>query len=856
MRGHSNWILALGFVAIFLGFDAHAQSNSAQIEWRIQNRFRFFGEASDELMSDIYRREDIARRGGRHDRWVRDEWQAFSAVSCRAMLYGLPVDQDYCAKRDADRREYGGAEIRRIHELGRRQNRMFAWDREKAEYVNGYLRPAFYDLEVSLKQASTSSQCIWSVSEKDRDTPINSVTAPCVKAALRVPAIWNKDNRLATIYVSVRDAGGVGSSGQEIQIEDALVVGLGDSFASGEGNPDIPTNWRPLEDHWREMVSKRGPTGTSWFGTRTAAQAVGGAVWLDETCHRSLMSWPAITAMAMAAENEHRAVTFLSFACGGASTFDGFLLPHLHPPGGFEFEFNLPEGPYTRRLAPIGSRGTHGDVPWRSQVDALAWHLCGQKPDNVSQQPIEVFSRVEQFGDWREGVSEAWGSSDRFVNPRRQTGSVCSRPIRRVDRLLVALGGNDLSFAEAIVWTFAPRTSPNPLARFWAHTINSQNQRRVCIEYGQSGCETGPDYRVENATVRYSGDPREYRDYACKEGVRTAPPHRPSANYLVRCFLPVALGQARHSLEAQLQVQESEQDTKLHAWDRHVTWIAYPSEFWRYPGPQTAFPTGIALNSAAPADADLANRDPRLCGDANLVQRDDSLGLTSLQGATDSLFLFRSNMIRNWAFGDTPERFFTATRSEDASIVRNLFDPMNDEIRRAIGPANVLDAHVGPPARPTQRQPIPFPGASDHFPDGEPSAEEVRDVRQMLPEWRGWCADYRLPGDRMGRMSSALMFPSPSENRVDGWDFDAPPWAWRAYAQRSRLFRTPNDSILTQYAGPAISDERTGLRSMQQRILDGFGGMMHPSAEMHAILAGEAIDSARRRAGRDIPERH
>jgi hypothetical protein len=86
---------------------------------------------------------------------------------------------------------------------------------------------------------------------------------------------------------------------QRIRFLDFFIVSIGDSFASGEGNPDIPKN-----------------------ETKT-----GRAEWLSEKCHRSKRSWPyKIYKKILNFTRNKFAVHFTYLACAGASV-DGGVLP-------------------------------------------------------------------------------------------------------------------------------------------------------------------------------------------------------------------------------------------------------------------------------------------------------------------------------------------------------------------------------------------------------------------------------------------------------------------------------------------------------------------------------------------------
>jgi hypothetical protein len=73
-----------------------------------------------------------------------------------------------------------------------------------------------------------------------------------------------------------------------VTLRDLFIVSIGDSFASGEGNPDKP----------RHKLNR--------------------ARWVDAPCHRSALAGPALAAILLEEFDPHSAVTFISFACSGA----------------------------------------------------------------------------------------------------------------------------------------------------------------------------------------------------------------------------------------------------------------------------------------------------------------------------------------------------------------------------------------------------------------------------------------------------------------------------------------------------------------------------------------------------------
>ncbi|UZE51298.1 hypothetical protein ONR75_12195 [Rhodopseudomonas sp. P2A-2r] len=123
----------------------------------------------------------------------------------------------------------------------------------------------------------------------------------------------------------------------QIMVRDVLIAGLGDSIASGEGNPDRPV---ALSDDGFCFRSYLG-TASGMFYRPSRAGFKGGrscdsyeplqawqrqsATWLNSACHRSLYSYQTRTALALAVAYPHIAVTYLPLACSGATIADGLF---------------------------------------------------------------------------------------------------------------------------------------------------------------------------------------------------------------------------------------------------------------------------------------------------------------------------------------------------------------------------------------------------------------------------------------------------------------------------------------------------------------------------------------------------
>lgn len=99
-----------------------------------------------------------------------------------------------------------------------------------------------------------------------------------------------------------------GRSSREVVVEDFLVVAVGDSFASGEGNPERPRDGG-LAAHWADAPGD------------PAAQAAHAAA------HRSTAAWPSLAALALESADPATSVTFVSVAATKARVAAGLLGP-------------------------------------------------------------------------------------------------------------------------------------------------------------------------------------------------------------------------------------------------------------------------------------------------------------------------------------------------------------------------------------------------------------------------------------------------------------------------------------------------------------------------------------------------
>ncbi|GAJ96072.1 hypothetical protein RRH01S_16_00220 [Rhizobium rhizogenes NBRC 13257] len=241
---------------------------------------------------------------------------------------------------------------------------------------------------------------------------------------------------------------------ETIAVKDLLIVGIGDSFASGEGNPDVPAKLdrvNGVSPYIGVSATRANPSYPNLIipsrEKRTDGRIKAGtaAKWLDDQCHRSIYSAQARTAIALAFEGaRHHSITFISYACSGAEISDGLFWPQDHR------ECTVDDSAGQRLHQPQISGVIDALSGGRIQYSPFPMTLDAQ--DNYFRNDIH---RVEILGQ-RQGIAvlrhdnqtcASWPASstiDRY--PKLRAGKL-QRPI---DLLLVSIGGNDIGFGPLV----------------------------------------------------------------------------------------------------------------------------------------------------------------------------------------------------------------------------------------------------------------------------------------------------------------------------------------------------------------------------------------------------------------------
>jgi hypothetical protein len=368
-----SWrILALTVASC--AFAASAQAE-ARLTWRLENPFRFFTDPAD---TEVH----------------RATWAALSEEEKRH-----PV---LAAERALSQRHEDG--------WAATMYRKTCWNANKNLHecaaVPDYLNPESHAVIVELEgiDATAPVDCTWLTVPRGGAERGQALTQPCIEP-VRFEVPYPEGTRVEV------EIGGRKIAEQEIKVVDLLVAGIGDSFASGEGNPDMPVRFsreRAADYGKAELAGYPARVGT-WKNIGDKGFIEEGARWLDQACHRSLYSYQARAALQLAIENPHRAVTFVGVSCSGAEVTSGLFLRYK----GNEWVPNPPE---------------------LSQISSLAQAQCGREEAPLQDLP-EAYHMQGRIEDLKGGL----------VLRKCDVAQA-----RKIDLLMVSIGGNDIGFSRIL----------------------------------------------------------------------------------------------------------------------------------------------------------------------------------------------------------------------------------------------------------------------------------------------------------------------------------------------------------------------------------------------------------------------
>ncbi len=379
------------------------------IRWRVENPFRFFTDPAD---AEVH----------------------------RATYRSLSADERSNPVLSAERALQGR------HDDGGWASTMYkktCWDpatnRHNCDFYPDYMNPEKHTIlaEVAgLGDEAANLTCTWLTAPKGDAAALRgeAISQPC-----------NEPLALDVAYpgsVSLKvEIGGREVLGAEAKVRDVLVVAMGDSFGSGEGNPDTPVRFsRDRAADYGKSSANSDLTGYparvgDWkqIGDKTFIGE--NARWLDQACHRSLYSHQMRAALQLAVEDPHRAVTFIGLACSGAEVTSGLFLRYK----GNEWVPN---------------------PPLLSQISAAAEAMCGKHETQNLDLP-EAYHMNGVIPELKGGL---------------MLRKCSSNGARKIDLIMLSIGGNDIGFSRLIANAVLADQSTLKMLGGWIGEVHGQAQ--------------------------------------------------------------------------------------------------------------------------------------------------------------------------------------------------------------------------------------------------------------------------------------------------------------------------------------------------------------------------------------------
>lgn len=323
----------IALVVLLPAASVMAQDNAA-IRWELVNPFRFINDQNSmEELRSVYEGLSPNERTAYYlERELqRRSEKEVDEIRAKARQDGLNCDDPKSAD---EKKRCFEPYLGWFERLARDNYSRTCWDANSRKFRDdgdcaNYIYPKSHKVRVWIENQQVLGARVpeWFIND-DPLSKYESCDAKYRKAfCIEFPVRYSVD-KPETINVSARFSDGSPMIGPlPVTVVDKLIVGLGDSYAAGEGNPDIPARFtlqdtdpdffpKFLSGFPKDIVSifkrTRAPRKDNYKGAEVG--------WLDSRCHRSMYSYQFQTALRFALSNPQEAITYVSYSCSGATT--------------------------------------------------------------------------------------------------------------------------------------------------------------------------------------------------------------------------------------------------------------------------------------------------------------------------------------------------------------------------------------------------------------------------------------------------------------------------------------------------------------------------------------------------------
>lgn len=358
---------------VFLSSSSNSFGKSADIEWELIQPFKFI---TDEGIYSTIKNE--------YNSLTNQEKEVNPALSLQGKLHSATFNGRKYLKNGW------------TASIAKDNYTATCWNANSATYNSSgkcanFIHPNAHDINVWLKDSpySDNTKCEWKYGETivvkqcNERLLVKDVPYPQGINIVVTPVLGENNESFSTT----------------IKVVDKLVVGLGDSYASGEGNPDVPVKFQGGRVNKDHILTENLYTPKKDKNNY--------AIWADRRSHRSLYSYQFDTALVLALENPKQAITFLSYSCSGAKV-----------------EHILSEWKHATENKKMRRKDR-----WISKGDG---------------QEQVTYDRSSQIMPQIEALT-------RDLKCPPNWGGVCKKGTREVDLVLLSIGGNDIGFTNYVI---------------------------------------------------------------------------------------------------------------------------------------------------------------------------------------------------------------------------------------------------------------------------------------------------------------------------------------------------------------------------------------------------------------------
>jgi lysophospholipase L1-like esterase len=345
-------------------------------------------------------------------------------------------------------------------------DRQYSWGTAKEDYILPEAHTVVIRIAPEQLAAAGTGECVWTWQPKKVGLQGETRKQACNAKFVIKRLPFSIDRTASGGSVKVQLPNGTVLTEPNVSVDDVFVVAMGDSFASGESNPDRPVAFSNAREmvydplNQRDLAFKGGGKNQVQqnYGVAAADSGINPkalpkrlmedeekglifrpasrefqdafdrkqAQWLSADCHRSQYGYPFRVSIGMALENRHRAVTFVSLACSGS---------------------DIVEGLFAERDAREQTAGSNAQKKVVSQMDQLSDLICR---NGAAGRTRTASYRLPVYTSGSTSISEQVFTKQWCAAENRK---------RPIDVFLLSIGGNDVGFGPLVAYAMTDSAS-------------------------------------------------------------------------------------------------------------------------------------------------------------------------------------------------------------------------------------------------------------------------------------------------------------------------------------------------------------------------------------------------------------